>query len=693
MTKKKVATEKLYGIDIETHDPHLKDKGESWIWNEGEIIVGSVFDESKNKTYLYKGKQLSKYKELFADPDGVLIGANINYDILWICHLLKIKVTNIKARLIDVQITEGLIDPFAKYSLDDLSLKYLKEGKGSERLLLLQKKHKLTGDFRRNIKKFIELGYEDEVDEYVRSDAHQPVLIHKKQMELIEKLNCMEAFDIYQKNNLVAMQMKQNGIRIDYEKWKENSEKLAVVSNKLEKEFIKKYGDVNINSPAQVGVMFKENGFDVKFKITVRGYLPKGGQKFQKKFHGFTKEQRKTSYEKLQSIVPVFTLEKNVLFMECKSDKVEAMTRSLNKLGYECVSGPMTSKTVLRSADAQVVTDYLLLKQIREIQKKFLGEKFSRYFSFKKLKNGKTECRIHTSFLTIGARSTARYSSVKPNLQNIPARVILWENTKKQINVSAMCREVFLPEEGHILVRLDYSGQENRWMAYFGMGDEGEFIRAKYREDPDFDEHDFVVENSGLLQDHAASIARKYAKNIRFATAYGASYKRIAKDNNWTASKARDIVQKILNASPWFSITKEHLIKSLSTGKIQGIRTALNRFIVCPSKDVAYKFYNYLIQGSGADQMKAAMVHCYEFIKKKNLMNKIIPVLTIHDELCYSVDPSAIKYVRDIRHLMENAIPVDVPFICEPEAGPNWAYTEAMTERKFKEIEENYDEE
>ena len=684
MAKKKVTEDRnLYGIDLETHDPHLKTKGESWIWNEGEILVGSIYNDATGKTTLLKKNKVADFKLLFKDASAVLIGANISYDILWLCHVLKIKVTDIKARLIDIQITEALINPFVPFALDDLAKRYLNEEKGSGRLVQIAKANKMSGDFRAHLKKIIELGFEKEIDNYVTSDAHQPVRIHKKQMEIIKCLDCMEAFDVYQKSNLVSMQMKQNGIRIDYEKWKENSLKVQKIGEKLEKDFFKKYGEVNINAPAQVGRLFKENGFDVKFKITVRGYKPKGDQKFNLKRDGFTKEQRKASFEKLQGIVSVFALEKEKLFMECEAENVDKMLLSLDKLGYSSIASPLVNKTVLQAAEAQVVIDYLNLKQVLEIQKKFLGENFERYFSFKT-----GECRLHTSFLPVGARATGRFSSVKPNLQNIPARVVLWEGTKKEVNISAMCREVFLPEKGHVLVRLDYSGQENRWMAYFGTGEEGEFIRAKYREDPNFDEHDFVVQQSGLLKDHDKKIARKYAKNIRFATAYGASPKRVAKNNNWTYEKAKDIITKILNASPWFSITKETLVKSLSNGTIKGIRTALNRFIVCEAKDIAYRFYNYLIQGSGADQMKAGMVKCYEFIKSKKLMDNIIPVLSIHDEMCYSVHPSCRSEVISIRNIMELAIPVDVPFLCEPELGPNWAYTEAMIERDFEDRED-----
>lgn len=690
MARKKLSeAKKLYGLDIETHDPLLKDRGESWIWDEGEILIASVHDDTTGKTSLLKGKELKTCGILFKDPEAVIVGANIGYDVLWLCHKLNIKITDIKAELIDIQVTEALINPFEPFALDDLAKRYLNEDKGYGNLAALAKQHKMSGDFRAHLKELWELGYEAEIQHYVLSDAEQPVRIHKKQMKIIEELNSMEAFKVYQKANLVSMQMKQNGIRIDYDKWKANAQKLDEIHTKLEKDFIKKYGDVNINAPAQVGRMFKDNGFDVKFKVTVRGYKPKGADiKFNLKKNGFTKEQRKAAFEKLQGIVSVFSLEKEKLFMECDSENADQMLKSLDKLGYNAIASPIVNKLTLQSAEAPVVKDYLTLKQVREIQKKFLGEKFERYFSFKS-----GECRLHTSFLTVGARATGRFSSIKPNLQNIPARVVLWEGTKKEVNIAAMCREVFLPEKGHILVRLDYSGQENRWMAYFGTGEEGEFIRAKYREDPNFDEHDFVVQQSGLLKDHDKKIARKYAKNIRFATAYGASAKRIAKNNNWDHAKAKDIIGKILQSSPWFSITKETLIKSLSDGSLSGIRTALNRFIICPSKDGAYKFYNYLIQGSGADQMKAGMGKVYDFIKKEKIVDKVIPVLTVHDEMCYSIHPGFMSFVTGIKNIMELAIPVDVPFLCDPELGPNWAYTEAMQERDFEDSDEEEDDE
>ena len=90
--------------------------------------------------------------------------------------------------------------------------------------------------------------------------------------------------------------------------------------------------------------------------------------------------------------------------------------------------------------------------------------------------------------------------------------------------------------------------------------------------------------------------------------------------------------------------------------------------------------------------MKAGMVKNHEDIRAKKLVDVVIPLLTIHDEMNYSVHPGFMSYVKDIKHNMETAIKADIPFICDPELGPNWAYTEAMEERDFEDREDEDDE-
>ena len=79
MAKKKLnESKRLYGVDIETHDPLLKDKGESWIWNEGEILIASVHEDGKKKPFLVTPQELSYFRTLFKDssPENSILPKN-----------------------------------------------------------------------------------------------------------------------------------------------------------------------------------------------------------------------------------------------------------------------------------------------------------------------------------------------------------------------------------------------------------------------------------------------------------------------------------------------------------------------------------------------------------------------------------------------------------------------------------------
>ena len=79
-------------------------------------------------------------------------------------------------------------------------------------------------------------------------------------------------------------------------------------------------------------------------------------------------------------------------------------------------------------------------------------------------------------------------------------------------------------------------------------------------------------------------------------------------------------------------------------------------------RSFTYKALNKLIQGSAADQTKAAMVALYE--------EGILPMIQVHDELDISVHSR--KQAQQIVEIMQNCVELEVPSVVDAELGPNW---------------------
>lgn len=80
-----------------------------------------------------------------------------------------------------------------------------------------------------------------------------------------------------------------------------------------------------------------------------------------------------------------------------------------------------------------------------------------------------------------------------------------------------------------------------------------------------------------------------------------------------------------------------------------------------------YKGCNYLIQGTCADMVKTFEIKVYNYIRENNLGIKM--VLPIHDELIFLVPYGEEKYVKDLKHIMEDTLDTikNIPMIAEVE--------------------------
>lgn len=298
--------------------------------------------------------------------------------------------------------------------------------------------------------------------------------------------------------------------------------------------------------------------------------------------------------------------------------------------------------------------------------------------------------RIHCTFNQLKGDeggTIARFSSSDPNLQNLPAR---------DEELAPLVRGIFLPEDGEIWERLDWSQIEYRFLAHYAVGGGADACRAAYTNDPKTDYHKMCAEFCGI--DPEDKIKRKRVKNINFAKGYGAGAKTLAGHMQCSEDEARTFIKQYNEALPFALATYE---KAESVANERGIiRTIAGRLAhfdlweprwkeagaewSAKRHDAAleawgprirraftYKALNRLLQGSAADLMKKAMV-----MREQAGIGAILgpSLITCHDELGES-KPATVageNAMQELQHIMEHAIPLRVPVIAERESGTSW---------------------
>ena len=653
------------GLDIETDDPLLKDRGKrkaqgpSWIFGEGRVICTGLYNGRETRAFEGNGGEF--VKKLLLRSDVTIVGANIQYDIGWLLSSFGMSSYDVRCSFIDISIVESLIDEYQEFSLDALAVKYLKEHKQKSVLEGIAESLGLKGDFRQHLAKLWDEGYSREVLDYVKSDADQPLRIWNLQKEIIERDNLWEGFEMNMAMIPVVVSMQQKGVRIDVQQWEANCTKAKEAYERLKDEFETKYGKVNINSPKQLAELLDNFSVPYKMRITVKGFQP-DDRKFTNgdRFQGDELTEQK---KRLKEVYSGIAIEKGKLVLYLPKIYAQRACSEMLDKGYCAICNPVVGKPMFAefASSYPIVSDLVQYKQVKNIVDKFLGPVFGRFLA--------PDGRLHGNFNIVGARHTGRLSCKMPNLQQLPSKTKLFEKTDHEVDLAHMCRECFIPDPGEAFVKLDYSGQENRVVAHFAFGNNGEFVQNEYRKNPYFDEHDYVAKVSGLEEAHGRKVGRKFAKNLRFGVSYGMQKPTMMKNFGWTREFCDDLYEKVAGAAPWLFEVMQQVQEVVLDRRY--IRTLAGRHIHLRKgrdKD-AYKYMNYLIQGSAADMTKKATIA----INRSRSCETMI--LTVHDEDCFSVPMTeeGIERIVELQHCMEHSSDLRVPAVCNPEIGPNWA--------------------
>jgi len=303
------------------------------------------------------------------------------------------------------------------------------------------------------------------------------------------------------------------------------------------------------------------------------------------------------------------------------------------------------------------------------------------------MKHCHSDGRIHSHINQIrsddGGTVSGRISMSNPNLQQIPAR---------DPEMGPMIRSLFLPEEGDQWAAIDFSQQEPRILVHYAyvfgktrgalLNGAEEFVNA-YRHNNNMDFHTMVAE--------MAEIPRKQAKTINLGMMYGMGVNKLSDQLDIDVDEAKDLVKQYHDRVPFvkglMNGVQNHLNKKDGSGSVRSILGRKCRFDLWEPDTFAmnkalpyqeaireygettrlkraytYKALNRLIQASAADMTKKAMVDIYKTGR--------VPLVQVHDEIAMSVKNC--EEAKEVAEIMENAVPLEIPNLCDIEIGPSW---------------------
>tara|TARA_B100000963_G_scaffold361423_1_gene396672 strand:- start:117 stop:2120 length:2004 start_codon:yes stop_codon:yes gene_type:complete len=646
-------------IDIETYDPNLKTKGLGAIRKDG-FICGIAVATKKETAYFplrhsdtdTEPSRIQNIwdvlnQRIFQNEKITKVFHNAMYDVCWIRAVTGMMI---KGRIVDTMIAASVINEnLFRYSLDALAKKYLDDSK--YKYDLQQKTLEWSGGTVKDPMTNMHKLPASIVKEYAKQDVNLTLRLwnkfNKKLDEVLytkedgEQKTCRNIFELETKLFLCLVDMKFKGVKIDVLKLKALGEELKIKKDKILQEIKEQTNlDVKIWAASSIKELLKNQNI-TNYKKTPKSGMP-----------SLPKNYLKTHENSLLRKV--------------------AEAREYDKAANTFVDG-------------------------------LLG------FVYKG--------RIHADINQIrgdgGGTVTGRFSMSNPNLQQIPAKG----------DIGKRMREVFIPEYKSKWASFDYSQQEPRIVVHYAI--KYKCKRAKELKK----QYDKGAADFHQIVADMANISRTQAKTINLGLFYGMGKNKLQNELGLKAEQAnklfedyhkkvpfvKDISEKFMQFS-----TREKLVYTLEdrfcrfdkyettskrwdrdkkvweerdreTGDLVPVKLLTKKEADAEAAKIynktqtkkweeltkekredhfteyfvpafTYKTLNRMVQGSAADMTKKAMVLLFE--------EGIIPHIQIHDELCFSIETE--EQAEKIKHIMENAIKLEVPNKVDYESGLNW---------------------
>lgn len=604
---------KEIAIDTETYDPHLKKFGSGWPRGDGYVVGVALATDGFCGYYPIRheaGGNLDPEMvvrwliDVCATPNVRKIFANCQYDVGW---LLDLGVM-CQGPFIDVLSVAALLDEHRgpkAYDLDSVGLTYAGRGKDETAL------ERMAEEWGLNPKNDLWKLPANAVGGYAEGDARLTLDTWHAQQPFIAEQQIERVLEVESQILPTLIQMRYQGIRVDVSHAESLSVKLQIRGEKLQQELNELVGfelDVNARSDHN----------------SVKRWF----------------DERKIPYPHTAKGNPSFTGP----FLESLAGEHRALE---------------------------------LLLEIRATQKAKNGFLDTQVLGH--IMGGRVHCEWNPLKGEGGGTITGRFSAKHPPLQTVPK------------TLGGDMRAMFLPEKGETLVAVDYSQQEYRLIVHYaerlklpGARTAGDF----YRDDPTADFHQITADLVG------GGITRKAAKAINFGISYGMGVQKLCASLGLDLEAGQKVLDAYHHGVPFVKGLQQRAARQAETRGY--LHTPLGRRFrydlwepsvwgdeqedVTPirGRDAArkawhgkplrraytYKAVNALVQGTGADMTKLALVE----LAKAGLT----PLLTIHDEFVFSLPD--LGRVREIQDIMEGVMELTVPIFTDVKVGKNWGY-------------------
>lgn len=476
-----------------------------------------------------------------------------------------------------------------------------------------------------------EMPYTESMLQYAAFDVKLLDEIRLGQLELLEKTFQVNVEKLENKLMPIVAKMECDGIRLDAEEWLAVEAKAIERRDNLTEQLKEMIADFAMGLQAENGVVLAE-----KLLIPIK-----------------TKRDR-VALEQITDVSLIREWIKNNFNVKSS----QQMKRYLNMNGVEVDS---TDEKIIGDFAGNPIIDLLL--GIREVNKQI--DSYGR--NVIELIHPVTG-KIHTEYITVGTR-TGRFSSNKPNMQNVPRK--------------GGYRECFHPDEGYVFAACDYSQQEYRLA---GAVSRDKRIIEAYKNGSDMHTATAQLIYHKPPDYKPTDEERTRGKTVNFAILYGSTEYGLKNNLDIPISEAKQIISDFWNGYKYLSGFMDAVGKNILEYGFSSTPMGRRRYnLAKPVYMNSYEFKrwearvlregrNFVIQGGGADMLKEAIVELYY---RNPFGDKFRLCLQIHDELVAQVHESikeeGLEFLKSIMLEVESKYLGEIPAKVDGKLKEKWS--------------------